>query len=289
MHASPGSADASISSRKSLRVRAAFDWDDDPAASLPVIDEAAEVARVHGLVEGTGWADYGRAEANLSLGDWDAAIATGLEAIAYAEARDLRRIVVRTWFALRPIAVARGRVDLLEQAYPPFAARQGVEPDSFYARIVTTAMHLAFADAGLEPRFVPDSRRACRASTWTTAVRAGSPPSRRSSTFGSRRASSTASTRALGACGRHSLAPSLGRQAWRCRRRRSCARVCSRAKALVDQRRRRGAGGMRGPRAVVAREGEPAASASWRATKTRLREAERIEAALGMAPVRPPS
>ena len=81
---------------EALRVRAAFDWDDDPAASLPVIEEAAEVARVHGLVEGTGWATYGRTEANLSLGDWDAAIATGLDAIAYAEARDLHRVVVRT-------------------------------------------------------------------------------------------------------------------------------------------------------------------------------------------------
>ena len=111
-----------------------------------MIEESAEVARVHGLVEGTGWAAYGRTEANLSLGDWDAAIAAGLEAIAYAEARDLRRIVVRTWFALRPIAVARGQVDLLQQGYPPFAARQGLEPDSFYARIVVTAMHLAFAE-----------------------------------------------------------------------------------------------------------------------------------------------
>jgi len=31
-----------------------------------------------------------------------------------------------------------------------------MEPDSFYARIVVTAIHLAFADAGLEPAFVPD-------------------------------------------------------------------------------------------------------------------------------------
>jgi class 3 adenylate cyclase/tetratricopeptide (TPR) repeat protein len=140
----------------SLRVRAASDWDDDPGASLPLIDQAEEVARVHGLVESLGWMAYARAEAFLSLGDWDAALATGLHAVAYGEARDLYRLVVRSWFALRPIAVARGSTDLLAQAYPRFAARTGVEPDSFFARIVTTAMHLTFADAGLEPAFVPD-------------------------------------------------------------------------------------------------------------------------------------
>jgi class 3 adenylate cyclase/tetratricopeptide (TPR) repeat protein len=137
-------------------VRAAYAWDDDPAASLPAIDEAVAIARVHGLVEELGWADYSRAEAYLSLGDWDAAIATGLEAIAYGEARDFYRLVVRSWFALRPIAVARGATDLLELAYPRFEARQGMEPDSFFARIVVTAMHLAFAEVGLEPAFVPD-------------------------------------------------------------------------------------------------------------------------------------
>ena len=41
-------------------------------------------------------------------------------------------------------------------SYPRFAARQGIEPDSFYARIVVTAMHLAFADLGLEQPFVPE-------------------------------------------------------------------------------------------------------------------------------------
>jgi tetratricopeptide (TPR) repeat protein len=139
-----------------LGVLAAFEWDDDPAASLPKTDEAGEVARVHGLVEPVGWMDYGRTEAHLSLGDWDAAVAFGLKAVEYGEARDFHRLVVRSWFALRPIAVARGSTGLLEQAYPRFAARTGLEPDSFYARIVTTAMHLAFADAGLEPAFLPD-------------------------------------------------------------------------------------------------------------------------------------
>jgi class 3 adenylate cyclase/tetratricopeptide (TPR) repeat protein len=146
-----------------LRVRSAFDWDDDPAAALPVIDRAEEVARAHGFVEEIGWTDHARAEAHLSSGDWEAAIATGLKAVAYAEARNLHRLAVRAWFVLRPIAVARGSNELLEQAYPRFAARRGREPDSFYARIVTTAVHLSFADIGLEPAFVPavESRLPC--------------------------------------------------------------------------------------------------------------------------------
>ncbi|HET7129195.1 MAG TPA: adenylate/guanylate cyclase domain-containing protein [Gaiellaceae bacterium] len=163
----------------SLRVRAAFDWDDDPAASLPLIDEAEEIARVHGLVESLGWMAYARAEAFVSLGDWDAALTTGLDAVAYGEERDFHRLVVRSWFALRPIAVARGSANLLEQAYPRFAARAGVEPDSYFARIVTTAMHLAFADAGLEPAFLPDVelRLPCfdmdhRAPSWLASVEA---------------------------------------------------------------------------------------------------------------------
>ncbi|MGN6799089.1 MAG: ATP-binding protein, partial [Gaiellaceae bacterium] len=138
-----------------LLADAAHFWDDDPAASLPAVDKAAEVAQVHGLVEQIGWAEYSRAEAHFALGDWDAAIATGRAAVAYGETRGFYRLVVRSWFVLRPIAVARGSVELLEQAYPRFAARQGMEPDSYYARIVTTAIHLAFADAGLEPAFFP--------------------------------------------------------------------------------------------------------------------------------------
>jgi class 3 adenylate cyclase/tetratricopeptide (TPR) repeat protein len=138
-----------------LRNRGSLEWDDDPLASLPYTDASAEVAYVHGLVQDAAWADYCRAEAHLSSGAWDDALAAGLRAIAAGEERDLHRVVVRSWFTLRPIAVARGRRDLLERAYPRFEARRGREPDSPYARIVTTAMHLSFADAGLEQAFVP--------------------------------------------------------------------------------------------------------------------------------------
>jgi hypothetical protein len=139
-----------------LRNRASLLWDDEPDESLHLTDESARLAHVHGLVEAAGWADHARCEAHFSAGRWDDALAAGLRAIELAEARSMHRVAVRSWFVLRPLVVARGRRDLLERAFARFEARRGAEPDSPYARIVTTAMHLAFAEAGLEPRFVPD-------------------------------------------------------------------------------------------------------------------------------------
>ena len=54
------------------------------------------------------WVDYDRTEAHLVAGSWDDAIDAGLRAVEAAEARNLFQIAVRTWFALRPIAQARG-------------------------------------------------------------------------------------------------------------------------------------------------------------------------------------
>jgi hypothetical protein len=62
---------------------------------------------------------------------------------------------VRSWFALRPIALARRRSDLIEQAFPLFEATRG-RSDSPYARVISTAMDLAFAETGLLPAFVPE-------------------------------------------------------------------------------------------------------------------------------------
>ena len=63
---------------------------------------------------------------------------------------------MRTWFALLPIARARGREDLIGEASQLFAKRLGNAPDSHYARVIATAAHLHFAAFGLEPPFVPD-------------------------------------------------------------------------------------------------------------------------------------
>jgi class 3 adenylate cyclase/tetratricopeptide (TPR) repeat protein len=139
-----------------LRTRGLSVVDDDPEAAVELFDRSAEICSARGLVEAGAWCDHGRAEAAFVVGDWDHALETGLRAVAAGEHHAFHRVVVRSWFVLLPIARYRGRRDLLEQAHGRFAARRGREPDSPYARIVTTAAHLDFAAVGLEPPFVPD-------------------------------------------------------------------------------------------------------------------------------------
>jgi len=138
-----------------VRAQAGVFLTDKPERALSAVERAGEVAEAHGLVDEVAWVDYERTEAHLVAGAWDDAIATGLRAIETAEARDLSRIAVRTWFALRPIARARGRGDLVERAFPVFAGIRGAS-QSPYARVIVGAMNLAFAEAGLLPTFVPE-------------------------------------------------------------------------------------------------------------------------------------
>jgi tetratricopeptide (TPR) repeat protein len=128
---------------------------DEPERSLSELERSGELAEARGLVDEAAWVDYGRTEAHLAAGSWDDAIAVGLRAVEAAEARNVFRIAVRTWFALRPIARARGRTDLIERAFSVFEGIRG-SSDSPYARVMVTAMDLAFAEAGLMPSFVPE-------------------------------------------------------------------------------------------------------------------------------------
>jgi class 3 adenylate cyclase/tetratricopeptide (TPR) repeat protein len=141
-----------------IRMRAFQHIDDEPDRALQLVDIAADVAGVHGLVEADGWADYMRAEAHMSAGRWQEAVEAGLRAIELGEAHGYHRVVVRSWFVLLPIARVQGRDDLNRRAFPRFEerARVGHEADSYYARIVATATHLHLAAFGLEPSFVPD-------------------------------------------------------------------------------------------------------------------------------------
>ena len=128
---------------------------DDPERTLSEVERAAELAEARGLVDQAAWVDHSRTEAHLVIGSWDDAIEVGLRAVEAAEARDLFQIAVRTWFALRPIARARGRTDLIERAFPLFEGVRG-SSRSPYALVISTAMDLAFAEVGLLPSFVPE-------------------------------------------------------------------------------------------------------------------------------------
>jgi class 3 adenylate cyclase/tetratricopeptide (TPR) repeat protein len=129
--------------------------DDEPERTLVELDAAAELTEAHGLVEGAAWNDYARAEAHVAAGTWDEALELGLRAIEVAEERNFLRVGVRSWMALRPVAQARRRLDLIERAFPLFERMRGAT-DSPYARIMVAAMDLAFAEAGLLPPFVPE-------------------------------------------------------------------------------------------------------------------------------------
>jgi class 3 adenylate cyclase len=137
------------------RYRAAFFLHDQPERTLSEIERAAELAEARGLLDEAAWVDYDRTEAHLATGSWDDAIDVGLRAIQVAEDRAVFRIAVRTWFALRPIVRARRRADLIERAFPVFEEIRG-STQSPYARVIVTAMDLAFAEAGLVPPFTPE-------------------------------------------------------------------------------------------------------------------------------------
>lgn len=139
-----------------MRMQGSFLIDDNPEGALLRFEACAELAAARGLVEDAAWCDYGRAEAYFVGGSWDKALVAGLRAVEVGESHGFHRVVVRSWFVLLPIATTLGRRDVTERAHARFAARRGREPDSPYARIITTAAHLHLAAAGLEAPVVPD-------------------------------------------------------------------------------------------------------------------------------------
>ena len=140
---------------RAMRSRALISVDDEPERTLVGLEAAAELADARGLVEDALWTDFARTEAHLVAGSWDDGLAVGLRAIEAAEERSMHRVAVRSWFALRPIAQARRRSDLIERAFPLFEGIRGMS-DSPYVRVIVTGMDLAFAEAGLLPAFVPE-------------------------------------------------------------------------------------------------------------------------------------
>ena len=130
--------------------------DDEPERAAPLVAEARAISEARGHVESLAWCDYVLVEAGVCSGDWDDALAAGLRALELAEERGFSRVAHRTWFALLPVASARGRDDLLRRAHPFFEAGRATAPASLFGRAMAAAVWLRFADLGLEPAFVPD-------------------------------------------------------------------------------------------------------------------------------------
>jgi class 3 adenylate cyclase len=130
--------------------------DDYAADVLPRTARVHELAEARGVYEDVGWSDYLAAEATFVLGNWDRALELGRRTIDLGISNAYRRLTVRTWHVLVPIALVRGDIELLRRAADWYAALSGPFPDSPYARVMRPAQDLAFAEAGLVPAFTLD-------------------------------------------------------------------------------------------------------------------------------------
>jgi class 3 adenylate cyclase len=132
--------------RRAQGVSVAFDGGDP----WPLLDESVEVAATHGLREHLAWAEYVRSEVGLMLGEWDVADMAARQAIGLAETYAYHRVGVRTWFALAPIADARGDRPTLEHAARYFEAHAADFPDSPYGRLMHAGLDVLLMRAGLK-------------------------------------------------------------------------------------------------------------------------------------------
>ncbi len=117
----------------------------------PLLDESVEVAMTHGLREHEAWAQYVRSETGFMLGEWDRADEAARRAIALAETFNYLRVAVRTWFALAPMAAARGDRATLEHAARYFASHAADFPGSPYGRLMHRGIDELLMRTGLIP------------------------------------------------------------------------------------------------------------------------------------------
>ena len=125
--------------------------DDHAASVFEHSGKARDIAVAHGRREDAGWSDYLDSEAAFVSGDWDLAMEVGGRAVEVGIANAYRRLTVRTWHVLVPIALVRGDRALIQRAADWYDALTGQFPDSPYARVMRPAQDLAFAEAGIKP------------------------------------------------------------------------------------------------------------------------------------------
>ncbi len=128
----------------------------DPVGAVALLARAAAAATALGRRETLGFVAMSRCEIGLLSGDWDPAVAAGLEGIGIAEQHGYDRVGIRTWNALTPIVHARGDRAVLAHCAQWLRARQGRFPRSPYGLVIHAAIDLRLASAGLDGPFVPD-------------------------------------------------------------------------------------------------------------------------------------
>lgn len=121
--------------------------------ALALLGESGTLAEAHGLTEHLVWNDYSLVEVGLVSGDWDTAIAAGQAAVELGERNGYHRATIRSWFALLPIAGARGDFELLSKARNWFGAQGLSSVDaaalSPFAHLMACGVERVLARAGL--------------------------------------------------------------------------------------------------------------------------------------------
>ena len=136
---------------EAIRMEAILLLEEAPEEASAALDRAGDLCLARGLTEELAWTNYARVELRLLAGAWDEAVAAGLDALGLAEPNGYRRAAIRTYYALLPIAAARGEDELVRRAYqfserarPHFPAVPGP-----WARVMSTAADLHFGALGL--------------------------------------------------------------------------------------------------------------------------------------------
>jgi tetratricopeptide (TPR) repeat protein len=129
----------------------------DPQASLrdilAAVESALDLAVTHGLTEVACGTRTLVVATKLGLGEWDEALAMGLENLPVAERNAYVRPVFRTWVALVPILEARREREHLARFAEWFGSARSTfpEPPSAYAQVHLAGLDLALATVGLPP------------------------------------------------------------------------------------------------------------------------------------------
>ena len=109
-------------------MEAAVSLETDPEAAAVALADTSELAAAQGLREAEAWAWYAWAAHHLLTGDWNAALEAGRFALELAEANAYRRVAIRTWYVLLPIADALRDEQLLHEAHAFSAAARASFP-----------------------------------------------------------------------------------------------------------------------------------------------------------------
>jgi hypothetical protein len=132
-----------------LSVASAILGERDPDAASQLLDEAETLAEARGLAEQLAWIGLARTATALKDGAWDAGVAAAHAGLDLAERFGYDRAAVRTWFALTPLADARGDRATLERAAMWIEGHRASFPHSPYGAVQHAAVELRLADAGL--------------------------------------------------------------------------------------------------------------------------------------------